>query len=59
MSIYLSLDNTKDVSLKKMQNLLKILSDPNEKVTLSMLLRCEQVLIKMDFNKQVSHWVAK
>ena len=52
--MYLSVDNTKDVSLKKMQNLLKILSDPNEKVTLSMLLRCEQVLIKMDFNKQVS-----
>ena len=42
------------MSLSKMTNLLDILSDPNKKTHLNMLLRCEEVLERMDFGKVVS-----
>ncbi|XP_033627548.1 mediator of RNA polymerase II transcription subunit 15-like isoform X4 [Asterias rubens] len=41
----------REMSLSKMTNLLDILSDPNKKTHLNMLLRCEEVLERMDFGK--------
>ncbi|CAI9719849.1 mediator of RNA polymerase II transcription subunit 15 [Octopus vulgaris] len=46
-------DNKKDQS-HKMKNLLEILSDPSKRLPMTTLLKCEQVLVKMELSKPPS-----